>query len=227
LYVGTSGYSYVEWRGTFYPDRQPAAGMLAYYSEKLSAVEINGSFYRTPPESTLAGWAATALPGFRFCLKAHRGITYSASAFDKTGLASDFARRLAPLSDRIGPVLVQFPPTAACDADLLDRVLGALGLPAAVEFRNEAWFDPAVYEVLQRRGAALVVTDQDKWPRAPELEGRLAYYRLRRDYTESDVEAWLVGLRAALARRDEVYVFFRHDIAAPARALRVVEGLSG
>jgi uncharacterized protein YecE (DUF72 family) len=227
LYVGTSGYSYTEWRGTFYPDRLAAAGMLAYYSERLGAVEINGSFYRTPPESTLAGWAATALPGFRFCLKAHRGITYSASAFDKTGLASDFARRIAPLGERIGPVLLQFPPSAACDADLLDRVLGALGLPAAVEFRNEGWFDSAVFDVLRRRGAALVVTDQEKWPRAPELEGPLAYYRLRRDYTDSDLEAWLVGLRAALARRDEVYVFFRHDVEAPARALHVVESLAG
>jgi uncharacterized protein YecE (DUF72 family) len=227
LYVGTSGYSYIEWRGTFYPDHLPTAGMMSYYSERLGAVEINGSFYRTPPETTLTGWAEKALPGFRFCLKAHRGITYSAAAFDKTGLASDFARRIAPLGDRVGPVLLQFPPTARFDAGLLDRVLGALDVPAAVEFRNEGWFDSAIYEVLRRRGAALVVTDQEKWPRAPEMEGPLGYYRLRRDYTDSDLASWLVELRAALARRDEVYVFFRHDVEAPARALHVVEALAG
>jgi uncharacterized protein YecE (DUF72 family) len=201
--------------------------MLSHYAGWLNAVEINGSFYRTPPESTMAGWAGSTPDSFRYCLKAHRGITYSGPAFDKAGLAADFARRLAPLRDRLGPVLLQFPPTARFDAGILDSVLGALGLTAAVEFRNEAWFVPEAFEVLRRRGAALVVTDQEKWPRAPELDGPVAYYRLRRDYSESDLEAWLVQLRASLARRDEVYVFFRHEPAAPARALRLLGALAG
>src|SRR5438105_15947507 len=117
--------------------------MLAYYAERLNGVELNGSFYRTPPEATLQRWAAETPAAFRFCLKAQRGLTYSAAGFDKEGLAQVIGARLVCLGDRLGPVLIQFPPTARPDHGLLDRVLGGLGLRAAVEFRNEEWFGEA------------------------------------------------------------------------------------
>ena len=97
VYAGTSGFSYATWKGTFYPATLSGAKMLAYYAARLNGVELNGSFYRTPPESTLLKWAAEAPAGFRYCMKANRGLTYSAEGFDRVGLARIFSERLAPL----------------------------------------------------------------------------------------------------------------------------------
>jgi uncharacterized protein YecE (DUF72 family) len=198
--------------------------MLEHYASLLNGVELNGSFYRTPPEATLLGWAAETPTAFRFCLKAQRGLTYSAAGFDKEGLARVLGARMACLGERLGPVLVQFPPTTGSDARVLDQVLGALSLPAAVEFRNEAWFDDATYAVLRAHGATLVITDQEKWPRAPRVEtGPLAYYRLRRDYDRAALDAWRRELRAESAAREEVHVYFRHLDEGPARARFMLE----
>src|ERR1700693_197227 len=100
LYAGTSGFSYASWKGTFYPASLSGARMLEYYSERLNGVELNRSFYRKPPESTLLKWAAETNPAFRFCMKAHRGLTYSADAFDRVGLAAIIGVRLTPTGDR-------------------------------------------------------------------------------------------------------------------------------
>src|SRR3954468_1455369 len=108
--------------------------MLAHYAQRLTGVELNGSFYRTPPEATLLKWAADTPPAFRFCMKANRGLTYSAEAFDKVGLARIFTERIAILGERLGPVLLQFPPTRQKNLILLDSLLSALGRPAAAEF---------------------------------------------------------------------------------------------
>lgn len=226
VYAGTSGFSYESWRGRFYPAGLPARRMLVHYAERLPAVEMNGSFYRTPPESTLTGWGQTVPAGFRFCFKAHRGLTYSAAAFPKLELAADLGARLRVVGDRLGPVLVQFPPTAAPDHGHLDALLEALGLPAAVEPRSEAWFGPALEAVLRRRAAALVVTDEEKWPVAPELEtAPFSYFRLRRDYSEEELGGWARRL-AAPAARGELHVFFKHEPEAPSRALRLLELLA-
>lgn len=223
IYAGTSGFSYSAWKGVFYPANLPAAKMLPYYTERLNGVELNGSFYRTPPPETLAAWADRAPASFRFCLKAHRGLTYSGPAFDKDRLAGDVGVRLGELGARLGPVLLQFPPTAHKDTRLLERLLRALGLRAAVEFREESWFAEDVYAVLKENRAALVVTDQEKWPRAPRVEmSGLAYYRLRRDYDHAELERWRKELQAEAAVRDEVHVYFRHEVEAPARAAYIL-----
>jgi uncharacterized protein YecE (DUF72 family) len=219
LYAGTSGFSYPAWRGAFYPEKLAAARMLAYYAERLNGVELNGSFYRTPPERTMATWAGQVPAGFRFCLKAHRGLTYSGDAFDREGLARDVGRRLGELGARLGPVLLQFPPTRERDPALLDRLLLAMGRRGAVEFRHESWFCEDVYAVLRAHGAALVVTDQEKWPMAPRVElSDLAYYRLRRDYDVPALDRWRRELRAEAAARGELHVYFRHEVEAPERA---------
>ena len=223
LYAGTSGFSYPHWRGVFYPTGLPAGRMLAHYAERLNGVELNGSFYRTPLPETMAGWTAQVPAGFRFCLKAHRGLTYSSAAYDKEGLARQVGPPLRELGTRLGPVLVQFPPTQRCDTGLLDRLLAALGLRAAVEFRHESWFAPAVYALLVAHRAALVVTDQEKWPRAPRVEvSAVAYYRLRRDYDRAALARWRRELRAEAAGRDELHVYFRHEPEAPQRAAYIL-----
>jgi uncharacterized protein YecE (DUF72 family) len=224
LFAGTSGFSYATWKGKFYPASLPGAKMLRFYAERLTGVELNGSFYRTPPESTLQKWAAETPPGFRFCMKANRGLTYSAEAFDRVGLARIFTQRIAVLSERLGPVLLQFPPVRQKNLALLDALLTALARPAAAEFRHESWFDEDTYRVLREHAGALVVTDEAKWPRAPLVElGSVAYYRLRRGYTTRSLEPWVAELRSAVATHDEVHVYFKHDSASPALAKRLLK----
>jgi len=201
--------------------------MLAYYAERLRGVELNGSFYRTPPETTLVKWAEGTPADFRFCMKAHRGLTYSADAFDRIGLARIVGERLAPLGGRLGPVLLQFPPARQRNEALLDGLLGALGRRAAAEFRHESWFHDDTYSVLSAHGAALVVTDEEKWPRAPLVDvGPIAYFRLRRGYTPRMLAPWIDTMRTALGSYDEVHVYFKHDPPAPRLALRVQRALT-
>src|ERR1700716_2700244 len=120
LYAGTSGFSYAGWKGRFYPQALSGAKMLAFYAGRLNGVELNGSFYRTPPETTLLKWAAETPAGFRYCMKANRGLTYSAEGFDRVGLSRILSERLVPLGDHLGPILLQFPPTRQLNLNLLD-----------------------------------------------------------------------------------------------------------
>lgn len=223
LYAGTSGFSYTGWRGRFYPAGLPGSKMLAFYSERLNGVELNGSFYRTPPESTLASWSAGTPTAFRFCMKANRGLTYSAEGFDRVGLARLFGARMAPLGERLGPVLLQFPPARQLNAGLLEALLGAIGRPTAAEFRHESWFCEETYRLIREHGGALVVTDEEKWPRAPQLElGPIAYFRLRRGYAAAAFRPWLEAVRSAVAGHADVHVYFKHEPESPALAQRLL-----
>ena len=222
LYAGTSGFSYATWKGKFYPASLPGAKMLAYYAERLNGVELNGSFYRTPPESAMLKWAASTPPGFLFCMKANRGLTYSAEGFDRVGLARILGERLTPLRGHLGPVLLQFPPTRQLNLKLLDSLLGALGRPAAAEFRHESWFSDETYRILRAHRGALVVTDGEKWPRAPRVDtGPVAYFRLRRGYTSTSLKPWIAEVTSALASHHDVHVYFKHDPEAPGLASRL------
>lgn len=198
--------------------------MLAYYASQLNGIELNGSFYRTPPAATLEHWAAAVPPEFRFCMKANRALTYSADSFDRVGVARSFGERMAPLGERLGPILVQFPPVRTRNVALLDALLKALGRTAAVEFRHESWFDDETYAVIREHGGALVVTDEEKWPRAPLVAlGATAYFRLRRGYDEDTLEEWSEEIRSALNAHDDVHVYFKHFPESPSLAQRLIE----
>jgi uncharacterized protein YecE (DUF72 family) len=202
--------------------------MLEFYSSRLSGVELNGSFYRMPPATALEKWAADTPDRFRFCMKASRGLTYSAEGFDRVGLARLFAQRMAPLGERLGPVLLQFPPVRQRNVALLDALLEALGGRVACEFRHESWFHADTYDAIRRHAGALVVTDEEKWPQAPLVElGPFAYFRLRREYKEPALEPWIALLRSASASHDEVHVYFKHYPRAPRLALHVVSVIAG
>lgn len=227
LYAGTSGFSYPTWKGKFYPVTLPGAKMLAYYAARLNGVELNGSFYRTPPETAMLKWATETPAGFRFCMKANRGLTYSAEGFDRVGLARIFGERLAPLREHLGPILLQFPPARQLNASLLDSLLTAIGRPAAAEFRHESWFCDETYRVLRRHQGALVVTDGEKWPRAPLMNlGPVAYFRLRRGYTPTTLRPWIAEVSSAAAAHDDVHVYFKHDPEAPGLAQRLLRAVS-
>jgi uncharacterized protein YecE (DUF72 family) len=223
LFAGTSGFSYATWKGKFYPRQLSGAKMLTYYAERLNGVELNGSFYRTPPETTLVKWASETPPSFRFCMKANRGLTYSAEGFDRVGLARIFSARIAVLGERLGPVLLQFPPTRQKNVALLDSLLTALARKAACEFRHASWFDQDTFDVIRAHGGALVVTDEEKWPRAPLVDlSSVAYFRLRRGYAAAALRAWTAELKSALASHEQVHVYFRHEPESPALARRLL-----
>jgi uncharacterized protein YecE (DUF72 family) len=224
LYAGTSGFSYAAWRGVFYPSNLSASQMLSFYAQRLNGVELNATFYRSPAASTLAKWAAQTPQAFQLCCKGHRALTYSAAGFDKESVARSVGGQLGALGSRLGPVLLQFPPTSGKDAALLERVLTALNVRAAVEFRNTSWLAADVYAVLRRHEAALVVTDGERWPVAPRLElGPAAYYRLRREaYDRAQLRRWRDLLREEAAGR-EVHVYFRHVPDAPSWARSMLD----
>jgi uncharacterized protein YecE (DUF72 family) len=220
LYVGTSGFSYPEWRGIFYPKDLPAGRFLEAYSRQLNAVEVNNTFQRLPQEAALAKWLRDTPPGFRLCLKAQRALTYSAAGFPKDIVARDFGTRMLPLGERAGPVLLQFPPTQKRNLDLLELLLANLGRRVAVEFRDPGWLDAEVYDVVERHGCAVVVTDQEDWPLA-DAAGAFRYYRLRREYSEEELRPWGERLASEAALGLEVFAFLRHSAEAPRRALQL------
>jgi uncharacterized protein YecE (DUF72 family) len=124
-------------------------------------------------------------------------------------------------------VLVQFPPARQLNVGLLDSLLGALGRPAAAEFRHESWFCEETYRVIRAHGGALVVTDEEKWPRAPVMSlGPVAYFRLRRGYTSSSLRPWIAEVASAAASHDEVHVYLKHDPESPALAQRLLKSVA-
>src|SRR3954468_497251 len=221
LLAGASGYSFKEWKGTFYPTDTKPEGMLAFYSARLPTVEINNTFYRMPKVEMLEHWAQTAPPAFRFAIKASRRITHFAHIKPEAADSLAFLyRSLAALRDKRGPVLFQLPPVLKKDVSRLTAFLQLLPPDhrAAFEFRNETWFADDVYEALKTAGAALCLSEREDNAPPPLVEtAPWGYVRLRLEtYSDGDLEQWARRL-AAMAWR-EIYVYFMHEPTAPAYA---------
>jgi len=231
LWVGTSGYSYDEWKGPFYPEDLPASKMLHYYSRRLNSVEINNTFYRMPTPKLIAGWAEQVPERFSFVLKAPQRITHRKKLKDTGDDVAFLASTAAGLGPRLGPVLVQLPPWLKKDVGLLREFLATLpeGFRAAFEFRSSSWFDDEVYGALADGGAALVVADtgEEKLPAVIQRTAPYAYARLRREeYSADDLREW--AKRLVTSDREDLYVFFKHEDAGTgprlAEAFREVAG---
>ena len=215
LRVGTSGFSYKEWKGPFYPEDLKNPDMLRYYAERLPSVEINNTFYRMPKASVLEGWCAQVPASFRFAIKASRRITHM-KRLKEAGEETDYLLEMvASLGERLGVLLFQLPPNLKKDQARLERFLDHLDgrAPAAFEFRHESWADDEVAAALGARGAALVVSETDEGDDATLIAtARHAYLRLRRSaYAEKDLTRWAEALRGA--DLDEAFVFFKHEDA--------------
>ena len=211
--AGTSGFSYKEWKGRFYPEDLPNDGMLGYYADRLGAVEINNTFYRMPSTSALDGWAEQVPASFRFVLKANRQITHYKRLKDEAIEPLEyFCAQATRLGDRLGPILVQLPPNLQKDAARLDAFLARVpaGVRTAFEFRHDSWLDDEIYDTLRGHRAALVIaqTEESETPFIPTAD--FGYLRLRKvAYEEGEVAAWAERVKS----QDwaEAYVFFKHE----------------
>jgi uncharacterized protein YecE (DUF72 family) len=213
LYVGTSGYSYKEWKGPFYPKNLPSRQMLRFYSECFRTVEINSTFYRLPKASVLEGWADAVPADFRFVLKAPWQITHRQRLKDEGDLLPQFLELAGVLTKHRGPLLFQLPPTAKKDVLRLRALLALLPKRrrAAFEFRHPSWFDDEIFGLLRDRRTALCIADADDKLKVPCVATTdWGYLRLRRpDYGDAELKAWVKRVRKQGWR--DAFVFFKHE----------------
>lgn len=212
--VGTSGYNYPEWKGSFYPATLPAAKMLPYYAERFPTVEINYTFYRMPNEAIVAGWDRATPDRFLLTLKAPKRITHDARLRACADPVRQFLEVAATLGPKLGALLFQLPPNLKQDLPLLDAFLDSLPprVRAAFEFRHESWLQAAVFERLRARNIALCVADSERLSTPVEITADYAYFRLRDEgYTPDDIARWadVIASRAAACR--DVFVYFKHE----------------
>ena len=210
--AGTSGFSYKEWKGSFYPEDLPASQMLSCYASQLPAVEINNTFYRMPKPEVIESWADQVGSDFRFVLKASRRITHFKRLKDVGEEVGFFLRSASILGDRLGAVLFQLPPNFPKDMDRLRSVLGLIGQPekTAFEFRHASWRDQDVYDCLTESGAALCVADTESNEGKILRTGEMGYLRLRRaSYEKEQLAGWASAV--ADAGWSEAFVFFKHE----------------
>jgi uncharacterized protein YecE (DUF72 family) len=213
LYVGTSGYSYKEWKGSFYPEKLAAKDMLPYYATRLPAVELNNTFYRMPQPQMVESWKTQVPDNFRFSVKASQRITHFKRLKDAGDETKYMLETVSALEERLGVVLFQLPPNMKKDLERLEPFVSELPptTPAAFEFRHPTWFDDDVLELLRRHNRALVVSDTDDLPATRiDKTADWGYMRLRRvSYSDDDLAEWLERMRAQAWKT--TFVFFKHE----------------
>ena len=213
LYVGTSGYSYKEWKGSFYPEKLPAKQMLKYYGERFRTVEINYTFKRLPTAATLEAWSDAVPAEFRFALKAPEWITHRKRLKDAGDMLVNFLDVANKLKQRLGPFLFQLPPNFKKDAPRLQAFLDLLPAKrrAAFEFRHPSWFDDEVFQVLRDHNAALCIADADDDLEVPVVAtADWGCLRLRRpDYDDAALKKWWKQIREQ--GWSDAFVYFKHE----------------
>ena len=216
ILVGTSGYNYPEWKGSFYPADLSAAKMLPYYASKFRTVEINYTFYRMPTSKIVNGWAARVPPEFRFTLKAPKRITHDKRL--RAAEVADSLRTFVSVAGELGPqlaaLLFQLPPNFKKDLPLLSEFLSLLPpeTKAAFEFRNASWLDDEVYDALKARNIALCVADSEARQTPAIATADYAYLRLRDEgYGDADIAKWAEAAKQLDATCSDVFVYFKHE----------------
>lgn len=213
IYVGTSGYSYKEWKGSFYPEKLTAKDMLPYYASKLPAVELNNTFYRMPKRIMVESWKAQVPENFRFSVKAPRTITLFKRLKDAADITKNMLETISVLGDRLGVVLYRLPDDMEKDLERLEMFLKALPRDprAAFDFRHPSWFDDDVLQLLRSENRALCVSDRDERPVSHiDKTADWGYLRLRRvNYATTELREWINRMRAQ--DWSTTFVFFKHE----------------
>jgi len=225
--VGTSGYSYKEWKGPFYPKDLAAGRFLPYYAERLPTVEINNTFYRMPTAKLVEGWAAEVPESFAMAVKAPQRITHIKKLLDAKDPTDVFVRTVSALGPRLGPLLFQLPPFLKKDAARLGAFLDAApkGPRYAFEFRHASWFDDEVWSILRAHGAALCVAEGESLETPLVATADWGYVRLRKDeYPDALVAEWAGKIKAQPWK--EAFVYIKHDEGdAPSVARRLTSAI--
>jgi len=213
ILVGTSGYGYKEWKGIFYPEKISSKEMLRFYSERLTTVEINYTFYHMPTEKVLASWAEQVPDDFAFALKAPQVITHKKRMKNAEEETEYFFKTLSVLGKKMGPVLFQFPKSFRADRTVLEDFLTLIpeDVHCAFEFRNASWIDTKILDLLHEKGCSLCIADTDEKP-VEEIAGTApwGYLRLRRsDYKDEDLAQWMKRILSQKWQR--AFVFFKHE----------------
>jgi uncharacterized protein YecE (DUF72 family) len=216
IYAGSSGYSFKEWVGTFYPPKTKAQDFLPYYASELTSVEINHTFRRFPRMELIESWAEATPESFRFSFKMHQSVTHMSRLKNVGASVRDFMDALMPLGPRLGVVLFQLPPFFRSDLERLDGFLKDLprGHRYAMEFRHESWADPAVETRLREAGVALAAAEVEieEAPDSP-VTAPFAYVRLRKTppYSLEETERAADLVKRLSARVADVYLYVKHD----------------
>jgi uncharacterized protein YecE (DUF72 family) len=214
IWIGTSGYNYPEWKGSFYPTNLPTAKMLPYYAERFPTVEINYTFYRMPNEKLVGGWAAQTPSPYKLTLKAPRRITHDNRLKNCADLVNGFCAVAGTLGEKLGALLFQLPPNAKKDLAVFDAFLADLPpkVCAAFEFRHDSWLDNDVFERLARRNLALCIADSEKMSAPVRVTADYAYFRLRDEgYSTDDIVRWSEVIARETKNCRDVFVYFKHE----------------
>jgi len=214
LNVGTSGYNFPEWRGSFYPAKLPSAKWLEYYAQQLGTVEINYTFYRMPNAKTVAGWDAATPERFTFVLKAPQRITHIARLRNIDEPLRVFLDTVRKLHAKLGPLLFQLPPNFKKDLARLSDLLTQFpsDVRAACEFRHASWWSDDVYELLRSTNTALCIADTEEGTTPEVATADFGYVRLRDEgYSEEALREWVKKIQALGSAWTDAYVFFKHE----------------
>jgi uncharacterized protein YecE (DUF72 family) len=230
VFVGTSGYNYPEWRGSFYPEKFPTGKMLAYYAERFNSVEVNYTFYKIPTAALLEGWSAQTPDNFTFTLKAPRRITHDSRLRRCEELTRTFCRTAQTLGSKLGVLLFQLPPTFKRDDAVLQEFLEVLpkGTRAAFEFRHVSWLETPVFDRLRAHNVALCIADSEKMSTPVVTTADYTYFRLRDEgYQPDDIARWAATVRGT-SDGHEAFVYFKHEEEGkgPAFAKMLVDALT-
>ena len=213
LYVGTSGYSYKEWKGSFYPEALPAKEMLSFYASRLHAVELNNTFYRMPQPSMIESWKTQVPEDFRFSVKAPQTITHFRRLNNAGPQTQLMLKTVAALEGRLGAVIFRLPENMKKDLKRLEMFLKELPAetPVVFDFRHATWFDDEVVELLRSQKRVFCMSDIEDLPESYSYKtADWGYVRLRRErYTKAELVKWVKRIKAQNWK--ETYVFFKHE----------------
>ena len=229
-WIGTSGFQYAEWKGTFYPEDLPAAKMLSYYAERFTTTEINYTFHRIPAPKTIENWCRLTPETFRFSLKAPQKVTHFARLRECDDTVDYFYEVISALGSRLGPILFQLPPNLKKDTALLERFTQYLppSMRAAFEFRDPSWLDDETVALLRKRNVCLCIADSEKLGTPFIATASWGYLRLRReDYQPEDISRWAELVQTQGQPWSDAFIYFKHEESGtgPKLATQLIERL--
>ena len=221
IYLGTSGWNYKHWRQTFYPQGLPQSRWLEFYADRFQTVELNNSFYRLPLPEQFASWRDRSPDDFIFTVKMSRFLTHIKRLRDPEEPLERFLTAIAPLKEKLGPILVQLPPNLQADLDNLEEVLGRFPdqVRVTVEFRHDSWFTEECRALLEKFGAAWCLADRMSRPITPVWKSTdwafLRFHEGRASphpcYGRSAMQAWVDRLSDGWGTDAEIWVYFNND----------------